>query len=263
MTTAKGKAVIGPVTIGEKNVKIVLIVSKSSFFKNASFFQEITEEVDFVLGDNQMSMSDYLTMEEMARREDINRNDWLMQQPSRLTATADSHGVVQKIEGQAELVQEPIGDGEESEQAGDENEQEDNDQDGGDDNDFDTDTDTDTDADEEEREQESGETGSNDDQDLLDSIANERDGIAEDIRDSTEETDYIPSTEEVDQYILSNEPKFDDIPYSAAELLRKRQETNGTWLEIADEYGVAKRVLESAVSETRKRVKKILKEKAA
>lgn len=83
---AKFTANLGTISVGEKNVKVVLALSKKDFFRHSAFFESDPEEVQVVLGDPQMSIEDYMRAEP----------------PRGLKATVSSSGVVERVEGAEE-----------------------------------------------------------------------------------------------------------------------------------------------------------------
>ncbi|WP_240415001.1 hypothetical protein [Paenibacillus periandrae] len=245
MVMAKGKATIGTIAVGEKNVKIVMIISKKDFFRNARFFEDTSEEVEFALGDNQMSLDDYFDEEAEARQEDARRAAWLLNQPKKI-ATVDGQGIVQSLE--------PIDDGQAEMQ--DQNETEDNaegenvetdesDEDQREESEFDSDTD----GDEEDLWPDPNED--NNDDDLESSLEGSEPDAEQDI-------EHEPTSKEVDAYIIQKQPKYDDIEYDFAELLVRKNESNETWREIANSFGISTGVLTAELSTLRKRVKQII-----
>lgn len=239
MVMAKGKATIGTIAVGEKNVKIVMVISKKDFFRNARFFEDTSEEIEFALGDNQMSMADYFDEEAEARQEDARRAAWLMSQPSKIV-TVDQSGVVQSLEpvgeGQSEMIVETDGVSDEQEPDG---EQEDLEQE---------------ESEQEDDDSEPDEAAEGDD---LENSHGESEPDAE------QDNEHEPTSKEVDAYIIQEQPKYDDIEYDFAELLVRKNSTNETWREIANSFGISTGVLTAQLSEMRKRAKKILMESRA
>lgn len=70
-----------------------------------------------------------------------------------------------------------------------------------------------------------------------------------------------PKLEDIESYIISNSPKFEDIEYDFAAILSRKKETNETWREIANSMGIGSGVIQAAYSEVKKRVKKILEDR--
>ncbi|AFC32162.1 hypothetical protein PM3016_5462 [Paenibacillus mucilaginosus 3016] len=222
MVAAKGKANIGGITVGSKNVKIVLEISKRDFFKNAKFFESDPEEVDFVLGDMQMSISDYLASSSAPHQG--------------LKAVVDRSGVVQSAEdgNQATILDQPD-DSQENLQA--------------------------------------DQAAPNPDLELsfedgyapaADEQSADEGGTADGAyaADEDQGAGPDPSKEEVENHILQEKPRFDDVEFDPA-LFVEKIETNCSWMEIASKHGLSSTQLQASWGKYKKRVAQKLKRNGA
>lgn len=66
--------------------------------------------------------------------------------------------------------------------------------------------------------------------------------------------DSEPAAEDLDEYILQEKPRFDDIPYDFPALL-ERKKNGETWMQIAKSIGTRSGLLSTAWTKYRKRVK--------
>jgi hypothetical protein len=66
--------------------------------------------------------------------------------------------------------------------------------------------------------------------------------------------------EELEEYILREQPEFPDIPFNFSELLRRRREEEVTWMDLAKEVGVSSTKLQIAYQVFKKRVVRMMKE---
>jgi hypothetical protein len=250
MVMAKGKAKLGTVTLGDK-VKVVLEISKRDFFKNAKFFEGAPEEIDFVLGDMQMNIADYFDEEAEARQEDARRAAWLLGQPLRV-ATVDQSGVVQSLEqvgeGQNEMVvmQADEENASEDQEEDDEPVEDENEQEG---SDLDTDTD--------DEDQWSDPSDDSDDTDQLESSDN-----AESEPDPEHTAVVEPTTEALEAYVLSQKPRFDDIPLFP-DIWIEKKEKELSWSELAHEKNIPSNEIKKQYSSYRKKAKEHMKNNGA
>ncbi|AFC28376.1 hypothetical protein PM3016_1451 [Paenibacillus mucilaginosus 3016] len=220
MVAAKGKANIGGITVGSKNVKIVLEVSKRDFFKNAKFFESDPEEVDFVLGDMQMSISDYLESSASSKE---------------LLASVGNSDVKQSVKDEDQVVL----------------------------------------FDQQHQQQGSQEAQAAPNPDLEVSFedgnipaegghAADGGGHAEgkDEAEGTDESGSEPSKEEVEEHILKEQPRFDDVEFDPS-LYIEKVETQSSWMDIASKYGLSSNQLQKAWGKYKNRVAEKLKQKGA
>lgn len=220
MVAAKGKANIGGITVGSKNVKIVLEVSKRDFFKNAKFFESDPEEVDFVLGDMQMSISDYL--ESSAS--------------SKALVPVDSSDVKESLEDEEQGV---LFDQQQDQQQGAQEDQ----------------AAPNPDL---EVSFEDGNVPTDGGQAAEDDGQVEGKDEAEGVGDSGSE----PSKEEVEEHILKEQPRYDDVEFDPA-LFVEKVETQSSWMDIASKYGLSSNQLQKAWAKYKNRVAEKLKRKGA
>ncbi|AFH62251.1 hypothetical protein ACVNS2_16530 [Paenibacillus caseinilyticus] len=221
MVAAKGKANIGGITVGSKNVKIVLEVSKRDFFKNAKFFESDPEEVDFVLGDMQMSISDYLES---------------TIPPKVLWAPEGNSDVKQSVEDENQAV---LFDQQKEQQQGSQEDQA-------------------TPNSDLEVSFEEGNVPSADGQSAEGDGRAEGQGEIEGVSESGPE----PSKEEVEEHILKEQPRFDDVEFDPA-LYIEKVETQSSWMDIASKYGLSSNQLQKAWAKYKNRVSEKLKQKGA
>ncbi|MEK5162042.1 hypothetical protein NYE69_06825 [Paenibacillus sp. FSL R5-0527] len=69
--------------------------------------------------------------------------------------------------------------------------------------------------------------------------------------------------EELEEYILNQQPVFEDIPFDFPQLLKRRKSEGKTWMQIAQEAGVSSSQISSKYSEYKKRVTKMMKDGGA
>lgn len=88
-------------------------------------------------------------------------------------------------------------------------------------------------------------------------------GQAADQADSAE----VPASEidkdELEKFILSEQPVFDDIPFDFPTLLRQRKEEGKTWMDISKETGVPSSQISSKYTAYKKRVVKMMQDGGA
>ena len=69
--------------------------------------------------------------------------------------------------------------------------------------------------------------------------------------------------DELENYILTNRPTFEDIPFDFPTLLRQRKEDGKTWMDISRETGVPSTQISSKYSMYKKRVTQMMKDGGA
>ncbi|MCM3699221.1 hypothetical protein [Paenibacillus macerans] len=67
------------------------------------------------------------------------------------------------------------------------------------------------------------------------------------------------SKEALEEYIISQAPTFEDIPFDFPTLLKQRKEESKTWMQIAKEAGVPSSQISSKYSLYKKRVEKLMR----
>ncbi|MBU5673219.1 hypothetical protein [Paenibacillus brevis] len=71
------------------------------------------------------------------------------------------------------------------------------------------------------------------------------------------------SKEALEEYIISQAPTFEDIPFDFPALLKQRKEESKTWMQIAKEAGVPSSQISSKYSAYKKRVEKLMRDGGA
>ncbi|OAB34144.1 hypothetical protein [Paenibacillus glacialis] len=69
--------------------------------------------------------------------------------------------------------------------------------------------------------------------------------------------------DELEHYILTNRPTFEDIPFDFPSLLKQRKEDGKTWMDISRETGVPSTQISSKYSAYKKRVTQMMKDGGA
>ncbi|OAB40987.1 hypothetical protein PMSD_00400 [Paenibacillus macquariensis subsp. defensor] len=69
--------------------------------------------------------------------------------------------------------------------------------------------------------------------------------------------------DELENYILTNRPTFEDIPFDFPSLLKQRKEDGKTWMDISKETGVPSTQISSKYSAYKKRVTQMMKDGGA
>lgn len=91
-----------------------------------------------------------------------------------------------------------------------------------------------------------------------------KDNSSEDTSDPEDKSE--PSdlgSDEIEKFILQERPKFDDMEYDFAELLRRRREDGVSWMEIARELGIPSSSLQGKWHLYKKRVTKLIEDNNA
>jgi len=217
MSLAKFKADLGNVTVGANGVKIVLTMSRKDFFKNAEFFQSDPEEIEVSLGDPQM------TLEEYAQQQGL-------KPMTGTTYTVGSAGTVEtkKEDGQTDLFDR---------------------QDDGAPFEVDGDVPAD-DAEEGDLTEEESDDGLE-----FDQPSEEEHGYTEVGGETDEVTAAAIDKEDLEQYILTERPIFDDIPYDFPALV-ERKRAGERWMDIAVSLGKTSGQVSTAYTEYKNKVKK-------
>lgn len=79
----------------------------------------------------------------------------------------------------------------------------------------------------------------------------------------TEETFKEIDKDELEKFILTQQPVFDDIPFDFPTLLRQRKEEGKTWMDISRETGVPSSQISSKYTAYKKRVAKMMQDGGA
>jgi len=74
---------------------------------------------------------------------------------------------------------------------------------------------------------------------------------------------FVIDKDELELYILTNRPIFDDIPFDFPSLLKQRKEDGKTWMDISRETGVPSTQISSKYSAYKKRVTQMMKDGGA
>jgi len=94
--------------------------------------------------------------------------------------------------------------------------------------------------------------------DAQSSVTSEQEGSNE---DST--ATIVIDKDELENYILTNRPTFEDIPFDFPTLLKQRKEDGKTWMDISKETGVPSTQISSKYSAYKKRVTEMMKDGGA
>jgi len=94
--------------------------------------------------------------------------------------------------------------------------------------------------------------------DAQSSVTGEQEGSNE---DST--ATIVIDKDELENYILTNRPTFEDIPFDFPTLLKQRKEDGKTWMDISKETGVPSTQISSKYSAYKKRVTEMMRDGGA
>lgn len=225
-----------------KQTKIEIVLPEgTSFAKIAEIARFRGERVNIVLGNPQVEMNF--------------NNDELRTPRTGMKVTADASGFVQKVEGTPEEGNDLFNQEQPSDQA-DAEQGPDAEQDEADvapEIDFEND---------EAYSEEQQDPDDSEDVEPGDSESEPESGEPEESGDPSGEdaSGEEPSKEEVEAYILSEKPRFEDIGFNP-DLYEYKKETGRTWMEVASENKMSSSELQRELGKYRKRIAAILKGK--
>lgn len=88
------------------------------------------------------------------------------------------------------------------------------------------------------------------------------DGEGDELKQEAEAAAEIDK-EQLEEFILKEQPKFEDIPFDFPQFLKCRKEEGKTWMEIAKEAGVPSSQISSKYAVYKKRVTRMMKDGGA